>query len=168
MDGTTPGGRTRKGIPQRDKIQKGSISPRRDRSTNQRRSPRQWRGTPHKLPLRLPIERMLGSGDHQSGFVRRTRLDKLQTDETQAGRQIGCGHLGCFASRLNYSALKEIACIPRAPVVLLATALRYGRRRCLGEDSRRDESAILRRRQPEGQEDDNSDAAEKRHAPLGF
>ncbi len=143
-----------------------SISPRRDRSTQQRGSTRQRRGSTHKLPTGLPIERMLGSRHPQGGLIHRTRLGKLQTDETQTGGKVRREHLGCFAHGFGYTVFKEITRVAGAPVVRFAALLRHRGLGIIGENARRYEGAILRRRQPEGQKDNCNDATGERHAPL--
>ena len=141
-----------------------SISPRRDRSTQQRRSTRQRRGSTHKLPSGLPIERMLGSRHPQGGLIHRTRLSKLQTDETQTGGKVRREHLGCFAHGLGYTVFKEIARVARAPVVRVTAMIRRGGMGLIGENARCHEGAILRRWQPKGQKNNRNNATGKRHA----
>jgi hypothetical protein len=109
---------------------------------------------------------MLGSRHHQGGLIHRTRLGKLQTDETQTGRKVRREHLGCFAHGFGYTVFKEITRVAGASVVRVAALLRRGGLGIVGENARRYESAILRRRQPEGQKDNCNDATGERHAPL--
>lgn len=110
---------------------------------------------------------MLGRRHHQCGLIHRTRLSKSQTDETQAGGKVRGEHLGCFAHGFGYTVFKEIARVARAPVVRVTAMFRRGGLSLIGENARRHEGAILRRRQPEGQKNDCNDATGKRHAHSG-
>jgi hypothetical protein len=109
---------------------------------------------------------MLGSRHHQCGLIHRTRLGKLQTDETQTGGKVRGEHLGCFAHGFGYTVFKEITRVAGASVVRVAALLRHRGLGIIGENARRYEGAILRRRQPEGQKDNCNDATGERHAPL--
>lgn len=142
---------------------KRSISPRRNRSTKQRRCTRQWRGSTHKLPSGLPIERMLGSRYHQGGLIHHTRLGELQTDETKTGRKVGGQHLGPLVCRFEYTVFQKLTRVAGAAVVRVAAIIRRGRLRLVGENSRRRECAILRRWQPKGQKNNCNDATERGH-----
>ena len=109
---------------------------------------------------------MLGSRHPQGGLIHRTRLSKLQTDETQTGGKVRREHLGCFAHGLGYTVFKEIARVARAPVVRVTAMIRRGGMGLIGENARCHEGAILRRWQPKGQKNNRNDATGKRHAPL--
>ena len=115
------------------------------------------------MPSGLPIEWMLGSRDHQGGLIRHTRLHKPQTDETETGRKVRREHLGHFVCRFDYTVFQKVTGVAGAAVVRVAAIISRGGLSLVGKNPRRHQSAILRRRQPKGQEDNCNDAAERGH-----
>lgn len=147
--------------------QKRPVSPRRDRSGQRgRRSTRRRRRPTGKMPRRHPFERSISPRRKGRRSRDETRRLERQHEHEKAIQRHRSGNLDRGRRGGERTALDDFA------VVLDTTRLGRGPRAAARSfiggmripEARRLETAVLRRRQPEGQQRQHREAAKPRHA----
>lgn len=63
---------------------------------------------------------MLGVRHQQNGLIQHARLSKLQTNEAQAGGEVGGEHFGCFAYGFDYPVFNHVTAVMGTPGIGIA------------------------------------------------
>jgi hypothetical protein len=108
---------------------------------------------------------MLGVRHQQNGLIQHARLSKLQTNEAQAGGEVGREHFECFVRGFDYPVFDHVTAVMGTPGTRVTALSRSGVLSLRRDQASRLKTAMLCDWQPEGQKRDCKNATEKRHAP---
>ena len=121
----------------------------------------------HKLPDRNPMLRRFRGSDCEVGSRGLDPRQYLRTKKTRAGFPGGRGQFNRAIARIGQLAFDHAATVMRTGTLTRRATAPFGIMGCLGRNQARGfQSTVLGRRQPEAQQDDCGDVAQRGHGGI--